>query len=220
MQEEADEALVARCRKGDGGGFATLVGRYEKVLFNLAYRMLGDPDEARDVAQAAFLKALENLDRFDPKFRFYSWLYRIAMTEALDVIGHRGRQTELTDVHAADDDPARDAQTADLGVTTQNYLGKSQWPDPYLDGNLDDFRLYSQAMTAGEIAALANPAAGVPLQFAIVPGYGQATFTWLPNATTNYTVKRSTTSGGPYTTIVAGLTNLTYTDTGLSNGVT
>lgn len=109
---------------------------------------------------------------------------------------------------------------ADLGVTTQNYLGKSQWPDPYLNGNLDDFRLYSQAMSAGEIAALANPAAGAPMQLALVPGYGQATLTWLPNATTNYTVKRSTTSGGPYTMIATGLTNLTYTDTDLSNGVT
>ena len=109
---------------------------------------------------------------------------------------------------------------ADLGVTTLNYLGKSQYNDPYLNGNLDDFRLYSQAMTAGEIAALANPAAGAPMQLAVVPGYGQATLTWLPNATTNYTVKRSMTSGGPYTTIATGLTNLAYTDTGLSNGVT
>jgi RNA polymerase sigma-70 factor, ECF subfamily len=123
VKEEADEALVARCRNGDGGGFATLVGRYERVIFNLAYRMLGDPDAARDVAQSAFLKALENLHRFDSRYRFYSWLYRIAMNEALDVIGHRGRQTELTDVHMADDDPARDAQTADLGDRVRGALG-------------------------------------------------------------------------------------------------
>jgi fibronectin type 3 domain-containing protein len=109
---------------------------------------------------------------------------------------------------------------ADLGVTTLNYLGRSQFNDPYLNGDLDNFRLYSHAMNAGEIAALANPAAGAPLQFAAAPGDGQVTLTWLPNATTSYTVKRSITSGGPYTPIVAGLTNLTYTDTGLTNGVT
>ena len=120
--EEADEALVARCRNGDGGGFATLVGRYERVIFNLAYRMLGDPDEARDIAQAAFLKALENLHRFDPRFRFYSWLYKIAMNEALDVLKHRGRQTELTDVYVTDDDPALEAQTDDLGARVRGAL--------------------------------------------------------------------------------------------------
>lgn len=124
MQEEADEALIARCRNGDGEGFAALVGRYERPIFNLAYRMLGDREEARDVAQAAFLKALEGLHRFDPRYKFFSWLYRIAMNEALDVLGRRGRQTELTDVHAADDDPARDAQTADLGERVRSALGE------------------------------------------------------------------------------------------------
>ena len=107
-----------------------------------------------------------------------------------------------------------------LGTTTLNYLGKSQFADPYLDGALDDFRFYSQAMSAAEIDALAHPAAGAPAQFAIVPGDTQATLTWLPNATDTYTIKRSTTSGGPYMTVATGLTDLTYTDTGLTNGVT
>ncbi len=109
---------------------------------------------------------------------------------------------------------------ADLGVTTLNYLGKSQFNDPYLDGSLDDFRLYSHAMSASEIAAFAHPAAGAPVQLAVVPGDTQSTLTWLPNATSTYTVKRSAASGGPYATVAEGVTALTYTDTGLTNGVT
>jgi fibronectin type 3 domain-containing protein len=109
---------------------------------------------------------------------------------------------------------------ANLGVTTQNYLGKSQWPDPYLNAALDDFRLYSHAMSASEIAAFAQPAAGAPMQLTAAPGDGQTTLAWLPNATTTYAVKRSTTSGGPYSTVAEGLTALTYTDTGLTNGLT
>jgi fibronectin type 3 domain-containing protein/regulation of enolase protein 1 (concanavalin A-like superfamily) len=110
---------------------------------------------------------------------------------------------------------------SDLGFTTQNYLGKSQFTDPALNATLDDFRIYAQALSASDLAALANPAAGAPTRVAASPGDTQATITWLPNATTNYTytVKRSTTSGGPYTTIATGLTGLTYTDTGLTNGV-
>lgn len=115
IQEEADAALVARYQKGDAEGFARLVGRYERPVYNLAFRMLGDREEARDVAQTAFLKALENLHRYDPKFRFFSWLYRIAMNEALDQLDRRGRHTELTDVHVANDDLLRDAAAADTG---------------------------------------------------------------------------------------------------------
>ncbi len=109
---------------------------------------------------------------------------------------------------------------SDLGVTTQNYLGKSQFNDPYLNAALDDFRLYSHAMDASEISAFAHPAAGAPMQLAVSPGDAQATLAWLPNATTTYTVKRSTTSGGPYATVATGLTALTYTDTGLTNDLT
>lgn len=122
IQEDADEALVARCQNGDGGSFATLVSRYERPVFNLAFRMLGNREDARDVAQTAFLKALESLSRFDPRYRFFSWLYRIALNEALDLLKQRGRQTELTDVHMADDDPERDATTADEGVRVQQAL--------------------------------------------------------------------------------------------------
>jgi regulation of enolase protein 1 (concanavalin A-like superfamily) len=109
---------------------------------------------------------------------------------------------------------------SDLGFTDRNYLGKSQFTDPYLNGTLDDFRIYAQALGESELAALANPAAGAPTRVAVIPGDAQATLTWSPNATTTHTVKRSTTSGGPYDTIAEGVMAIGYTDTGLTNGVT
>ena len=66
--------------------FGDLVDRYQGVVFNLAYRMTQDYDGAQDIAQVAFIKAYEHLDLFDPKFKFLSWLYRIATNEALNRI--------------------------------------------------------------------------------------------------------------------------------------
>ena len=110
---------------------------------------------------------------------------------------------------------------AALGSTTRNYLGRSQFSgDPHLTGALDDFRIYSRALTATEISALGRPAAGAPLSLTAIPDDGQVALSWLSNATTTHTVKRSATAGGPYTVVATGLAAPTYTDTGLTNGVT
>ena len=71
----------------------TLVRQFEKPVFNAAYRMLGNVDDAADVTQTAFLKVFENIGSFDARFRVYSWIYRIALNEAIDQIKRR-RPTE------------------------------------------------------------------------------------------------------------------------------
>jgi len=79
-----DEALVARCLGGDVEAFESIVARYQRVLFNAAYRLLGDREDARDVAQQALVKAYEKLSSFDPRYRFFSWIYKIVVNEALN----------------------------------------------------------------------------------------------------------------------------------------
>jgi RNA polymerase sigma-70 factor (ECF subfamily) len=79
-----DEALVTRCLGGDAEAFEPLVLRYQRVLYNAAYRLLGDREDARDVAQGALVKAYEKLSTFDPSRRFFSWIYRIGVNEALN----------------------------------------------------------------------------------------------------------------------------------------
>ena len=69
----------------------TLVRQFEKPVFNAAYRMLGNVDEASDVTQTVFLKVFENIRRFDPDFRLFSWVYRIAVNEAIDQLNRRKR---------------------------------------------------------------------------------------------------------------------------------
>jgi fibronectin type 3 domain-containing protein/regulation of enolase protein 1 (concanavalin A-like superfamily) len=99
-----------------------------------------------------------------------------------------------------------------LGVTAQNYIGKSQWTsDPYLNGLVDDFRIYGRALSGTELANLANPLAA-PASLTATAGYSQVTCAWSPvSGVTSYNLKRSYTSGGPYATI-ATLSGTTYTD--------
>lgn len=89
LDGDPDEALVTRCLGGDVEAFEPLVLRYQRVLYNTAYRLLGDREDARDVAQGALVKAYEKLSSFDPSRRFFSWIYRIGVNEALNARSRR-----------------------------------------------------------------------------------------------------------------------------------
>ena len=115
---------------------------------------------------------------------------------------------------------------AQLGTTTQNSIGKSLYSsDPYLNGKVDDFRIYNGALSAAQIAALA---ASYPMQppaptniVATAASANQINLIWSPSLrATNYCVKRSTVTGGPYTTISAPLTVTNFSDTSLAGGTT
>ncbi len=97
MLKDRDIALIEDCKRGDRQALDSLVRRYERTVFNAAYRMLGNPDEAADVTQTTFLKAFENIDRFNPKFKFFSWIYRIAVNESINQLNKRSRLEELAD---------------------------------------------------------------------------------------------------------------------------
>ena len=76
-----DGALVASCRSGDAAAFARLVELHEGMVFNLSARLLGDPEEARDVAQEVFLQVYRMLGRFEGRSSLKTWIYRIAVNQ-------------------------------------------------------------------------------------------------------------------------------------------
>lgn len=90
-----DTEDVRRTLAGDREAFGALVERYQKPLFNLAYGILNDPDEAEEVAQAAFVKAYERLASYDLQRRFFSWLYRIALNEAITAANRKQRFSRI-----------------------------------------------------------------------------------------------------------------------------
>jgi len=105
MSKDDDAVRVQECLRGNPQAFTTLVERYEKPLYNVALRMLRHPEDARDVTQTAFLKAFQGLEKYDPQFKFYSWLYRIAINESLDALRLRRRETDPVDDQYPSDGP-------------------------------------------------------------------------------------------------------------------
>lgn len=97
--EDPDELLVERCVAGDPAAFTVLVLRYQKPIYNAAYRVLGREEDASDVTQTVFLRVAENCGDFDPRHRFFSWIYRIALNESLNLLRRNGRDQPLDEDH-------------------------------------------------------------------------------------------------------------------------
>jgi len=92
----SDEELVEACRAGETSAFDVLVGRWEDKIRGAAWRVLGSEEEARDVAQEAFLKAYRGLDAFKHEARFSSWLYQIALNLCRDRLRRRRTRASVS----------------------------------------------------------------------------------------------------------------------------
>ncbi len=123
MNEPDDTTLMEQCTKGNRQAFETLLARYEKPVYNAAYRMLHSRDDARDVTQTVFLKVYENLDQYDPKYRFFSWIYRIALNEAINVLKKSSRLEPLdTETLSQTQGPEQQASSEQLSEGVQTAL--------------------------------------------------------------------------------------------------
>jgi len=131
VSKDDDVGLVRRCRNGDRSAFELLVRRYQGPVYNAAFRLLGNRDDALDVAQIAFLKAFEGLDRYDSRHRFFSWLYRIAVNESLNALRGKGRNQPLSGAEAAPDteDPARRLAESQTGRILHHALDTMELED-------------------------------------------------------------------------------------------
>jgi RNA polymerase sigma-70 factor (ECF subfamily) len=98
-----DAELIAAVLKGEEEKFGELVNRYQGRLVNFLFRLLHDLADAHDLAQDVFLKTYQALDRYDPQYKFSTWLFRVAQNAAIDQI--RKRRLQLVSI----DRPSRDA---------------------------------------------------------------------------------------------------------------
>jgi len=94
LQDEA--ILIGRASKGDSDAFETLVITYEKGVYNLAFRLVGDREDAMDITQDVFLKAYQALPRFRGDSRFSTWIYRVCVNASLDYLRKKQKQASVS----------------------------------------------------------------------------------------------------------------------------
>lgn len=130
MPDISDRKLIELCRGGDRAAQRELVERHQRPVFQVALRILGSREDAADVAQTSFLKVFERLGQYDPEQRLFSWVYRIAVNEAIDHLKRSRRHDELPeDMLSTAAGPEDHADNGRLSRALQN--GLSSIPDDY-----------------------------------------------------------------------------------------
>jgi RNA polymerase sigma-70 factor, ECF subfamily len=112
-----DARLAERVAKGDAAAFDELVGRHMQKAFGVAFRLLGQREDAEDLVQEAFLAALENIESFDSGRDFAPWFYRILFNRCLNARKSRARRQTVDiplEAHSADPSPLLDAERSEL----------------------------------------------------------------------------------------------------------
>ena len=111
VDDEADRALIERYRKGDREAFTELVVRYQRPIYNAAFWILRRAEDASDIAQMVFLRVAERANDYDPQYRFFSWIYRIAVNESLNMLRRSGNEDPLDEDQDIPEPEPRDPET-------------------------------------------------------------------------------------------------------------
>jgi len=116
-----DLTLVQRFRQGDMESFSLLVAKYQDRIYNMLLRMCGRPDDAEELAQEAFLRAMERIGQFHGRSKFYTWLFRIAANLAISQ-KRRGGRIKFHSLSGPEgsDSSAGDAITSPLAARRQS----------------------------------------------------------------------------------------------------
>jgi RNA polymerase sigma-70 factor (ECF subfamily) len=108
MERTEEAAVIARTCRGDQAAFGQLVEEHRGRILRVCLRLMGNVEDAKDVAQEVFLQAYLGLDRFRGGARFQTWLYRIAVNRCLNARRDRGRSAEALDESIPDPEPTPD----------------------------------------------------------------------------------------------------------------
>ena len=123
MTKFFENEIISSVLKGNVNDFEKLVTAYEKNVYNIALRMVGDPDDAADMTQETFIKAYRALSSFRGDSKFSSWLYRIASNVCLDFLRSRSRHPQVS-LSTVDEDDRATFELPDMRQNPEEQLMK------------------------------------------------------------------------------------------------
>lgn len=118
--------LVERSKEGDLQAFEELVLMYQKQIYNLGYRMMGNEEDACDIAQEAFLRAYKSIGKFNLKSSFGTWIYRIAMNLCIDELRKRKKVKLYPIVHNDNPEDKQYKLVADEGDLPEELVERKE----------------------------------------------------------------------------------------------
>ena len=125
--QATDHDLIALAASGSEKAYRELLDRYQRPVFSLIYRMVRDREKAEDLAQETFVKVFNHIDSFNPKYKFSSWIFKIASNLTIDAI----RKKDLETVSL---DGSRNASTPDeIDATRITVESRDENPEEFLE---------------------------------------------------------------------------------------
>ena len=112
-----EQYLLKKAKAGDVAAFEELVENYQKKLFNLAYRIVGNPEDAADMVQEALIRIFRSIAKFKEQSSFSTWIYRITTNVCLDELRKRKNKKEFSldqEIHGEDGDMKRQIKSDDI----------------------------------------------------------------------------------------------------------
>ena len=156
----SEAQLIRQAQGGDSEAFGALITLHERFVYNLALRTLGNPQDAQDIAQEAFLRAWSSLGKFRAEARFRTWLYRITLNLCLDRIPRLRRELSDLGDDVTADFPLPDSRAADP-LSTLEAADRRKFLHQVIDRLPERHRLlivlrYQDDLSYEEIASLLN----------------------------------------------------------------